>query len=416
MDTAERAWAEGVFEDARRLSAAPDGQGVTRLGYSRQERAVMDCLAARAEGLGLACSFDGAGNLWMRLESGRPAEPCVVAGSHADSVPGGGNYDGLAGIVAALCAARRLKSLGVALRRDYCAVALRSEEVGLVGSSAMLGRFNRALEASAVDAEGRSLGERMTASGVDLARVSGGVPLVDPASVAAWLELHIEQGPRLVSDPVVRTGLVSGICGIICHACVPCRGEAGHAGAVGFAWRHDAAAAVCELASRARALWKARLARGEDMVFTMGLVRTPEAPAFNKIPGLAEFSLDVRSLDAAVLEGFYADFRELARAIEGEFGVSFGFGEPFRSRPAVSDPALLAALEAAAAEAGVAVCRMPSGAGHDAQSFTAAGIPSAMLFVANANGSHNPREAMAMEDFGRGADVLAGAVRRLAAA
>lgn len=409
---AHRAWVEGIFSDIRALSASPaPRRGVTRLGYTEKESEVMAALEGLGRGMDLEISRDPAGNLWMTLPGEDRTLPGIVAGSHADSVYDGGNYDGLAGIAAALCAVRSMKLEGVTPKRDVSVVVLRAEEQGLIGSKGMMGRLTAGDLGQRWRPGMPTLRELLEKEGLDPAALSGGRPLVDPKRIGAFFELHIEQGLRLCQPGGPRVALVTGIRGLGFQRVVRVTGEAGHAGAIDFEFRHDPLVAASRLIAHMYERWAERVARGEDLVFTTGMFNTPPTAIFNKIPQYVEFSLDFRTLDRNVRDSFFAEMKAEATRLEAIHGVTFDFGEPGFLEPMKSDPALLKRLDAAAASLGIPILYEPSGAGHDAQTFGLEGIKFAMLFVANQNGSHNPDEAMRTDDFLAAAAVLAKAIR-----
>lgn len=409
---AHRAYAESLFAKIRSLSASPaPNRGVTRFGYSEVEDRVLDALEEEGRALGLETSRDAAGNLLMRLPGCDRTLPGLFCGSHADSVLDGGNFDGLAGITAALLVVRDLQARGVTPARDIVVTALRCEEQGLIGSRAMMGKLSEADLGRRWTPDSPTLAERLTAQGYDVARLSSGTPVVDPKSIAAFLELHIEQGVRLTQPGGPRVGLVTGIRGMVYHRMIHCWGEPAHAGAIDFPFRHDALAATTRLVAGAWERWSQRVAKGEDLVFTTGILETDPTAIFNKVPEHVRFSLDARSLSSETREGFIYDFYEDAKRLEAFHGVRFEFDPAGRNEPMESDPELMAKLEEGAAALGIPVIHEPSGAGHDAQTFGLEKIPFAMVFIANANGSHNPDEAVETDDFLAGAAVLTEAVR-----
>lgn len=264
---AHRAYAESLFAKIRSLSASPaPNRGVTRFGYSEVEDRVLDALEEEGRALGLETSRDAAGNLLMRLPGRDRTLPGLFCGSHADSVLDGGNFDGLAGITAALLVVRDLQARGVTPARDIVVTALRCEEQGLIGSRAMMGKLSEADLGRRWTPDSPTLAERLTAQGYDVARLSSGTPVVDPKSIAAFLELHIEQGVRLTQPGGPRVGLVTGIRGMVYHRMIHCWGEPAHAGAIDFPFRHDALAATTRLVAGAWERWSQRVAKGEDLV------------------------------------------------------------------------------------------------------------------------------------------------------
>ena len=280
-----------------------------------------------------------------------------------------------------------------------------------MGSSALFGQLSAADLAARDHASGETLAECMRAVGVDMARVETGEPLLDPAAVAGWIELHIEQGPVLAARDL-PIGIVTGIRGNIRHRNVACRGEAGHSGAVPRWLRRDAVFATAELITHLDRHWRTLLERGRDVVVTAGILGTdPQEHAIARIPGAVNFSFEVRSQSRETLEAFYDLFLSECGLVGEERGVAFEVDRRLESAPAVMDPGWIARLKAAARDLGLPDEEVPSGAGHDAAVFANAGIPSAMIFVRNEHGSHNPREAMAMADFLAGIAVMREAVR-----
>jgi N-carbamoyl-L-amino-acid hydrolase len=274
------------------------------------------------------------------------------------------------------------------------------------GSSALFGRLSAADLDLRHAVTGRTLREAMREVGADVGRIARGEVLLDPASLSGWLELHIEQGPVLDTRGIPLAA-VTGIRGNVRHREVVCLGEAGHSGAVPRGLRHDAVFAVAELLHRMDAHWQAFLDQGEDLVVTTGVIGTdPSEHAIARIPGKARFSFEARSENPATLEAFYAVFEAECRAVEAEKSVRFETGPRLDTAPAVMDRTLVGCIRAAIRRLGLPDEPMPSGAGHDSAVFANAGVPSAMVFVRNAHGSHNPDEAMGMDDFMQGVEAL----------
>lgn len=402
-------FAQKIFSDVREMSKS--ALGVTRLGYTEKETEVLRYLESTARNLGLACRYDVAGNLWMTLRGKNPNLPGIMVASHADSVPEGGNFDGLAGIVAGLCAAKDIQDSQRQLQQDLNVVAFRCEEQGLIGSRAILGTLKAEDLQRRYRPECKLLGESMQDCGIDPQALVQGKAYLGAKDVAAYFELHIEQGPKLELSDQAKVGLVTGIRGNVFHRSIRCVGETAHSGAIDFEFRHDAVAAVAELFSAMRSHWIERLKAGEDLVYTNGVVNTPASQSFNIIAGEVTFSLDIRTLSVETRQAFYICFKEEAEKVEKRFGVKFEFDEAFYIEPSLSNPSLVEKLEQAAAQEAVPVIRMASGAGHDAGDVAQQGIPMAMIFVANQNGSHNWREAMRMEDLLAAVRVLTRALK-----
>ncbi len=405
--TEPRALALSLLAEIR--EATRDGLGVTRESYGAGENTALRILAERAQELDLRCESDRAGNLWLSLPEDERDAPFLAIGSHADSVPQGGNFDGLAGIVAGI-----LILLGLRGRHEEAApvrvLALRGEESAwygkaYLGSLSLLGKLPAATLARPRRDGVDTLSEAMVRCGADVAAIARGEPLVDIANIAAYLELHIEQGPVMVNRgwPVA---LVTGIRGNVRHNLIRCIGETGHSGAVPRWLRKDALLAVAELLSRMDEHWRVLLQMGMDMVMTTGICSTSvQSHAVSVIPGEVAFSFEVRSQDTQTLERFYALMREECSAIERARNVRFEFDERLFTEPATMDAGWLNRMEVAAAP-GEKPERIASGAGHDAAVFANAGVPSAMVFIRNENGSHNPHEAMDIDDFLAGVALL----------
>jgi N-carbamoyl-L-amino-acid hydrolase len=407
--------AAGLFDRLAAIGA--DGVGITRETFGAGEGAAFDLVEAVAREHGLLAARDAAANLSITLPATpdglapTPDRPCVVVASHLDSVPQGGNFDGAAGVVAGLLSLLRMRDAGLVPRLPPRLMAIRGEESAwygkaYLGSSALFGR----LAADDLELKHRSDGHRladaMAAAGADLARIRAGERLLDPAAVAAYFELHIEQGPVLVARSL-PTAVVTGIRGNIRHARVVCRGEAGHSGAVPRWLRRDAVLAMAELMTRLDEHWRVLQEQGLDLVVTFGIVGTIAAEhAISRIPGEAAFSFEVRSQSRDTLEAFYHLMRTECRAIERARKVEFAFDRRLDSAPARMDEGLVKRLLALSGRLGLPVETVPSGAGHDAALFANEGVPSAMIFIRNDKGSHNPEERMDMADFRAGAELL----------
>jgi N-carbamoyl-L-amino-acid hydrolase len=401
-------------------SATSDGVGITRETYGKGESAALDIVEARARAHALATERDAGANLVVTLEGTQPQLPFLACGSHLDSVPQGGNFDGAAGVIAGLAVLAGFMRDSFRPRRTLKLYALRGEESArfgkaYVGSSALLGRLTAAdLELKAADSN-LTLGACMEQVGVDVERVKKGEPLVDPKTFAGWLELHIEQGPVLVARQL-PIAIVTGVRGNIRHRVVECIGSAGHSGAVPRWLRHDAMFATSELVSHLDRHWRTLLERGRDLVITIGVVTTdPREHAIARIPGKLCFSFEARSQSKETLEAFYDLFLSECSLVGEERGVKFKLDRRLESSPATMDSGWIARLRAGARTLGLPDEEMPSGAGHDAAVFANAGIPSAMIFVRNEHGSHNPDELMKIEDFAAGVAVMRAALKEAAA-
>jgi allantoate deiminase len=375
----------------------PDpGGGMTRLGLTAEEQRARDLVGSWLAPLGYQCAQDDAANLHCRAGE----EPRVLVGSHLDTVPRGGRYDGALGVVAAVEVAEALHHAGIALGLHVA--AWTGEEgvrfgTGLFGSAAACGLLE-VRDWERTDAAGRSarqaaaelLGRRVRPESVPLRR----------ASLRACLELHIEQS-SVLERRGCELGVVSAIVGLY-HGVVTVAGRADHAGTTAMGERQDAlaAAAECVLAVEEVSVRFAGAA-----IATVGEIEVVPG-AKNVVPGSCAFSLDVRSVSderrgeavAAVLAG--------VERICQRRGVGWRV-ETVGEAPAVRmDERVQGVLEAACERLGVPAPRMPSMAGHDAQNLASIGVPTGMLFVRSTGGSHNPREHASADDAAQGARAL----------
>jgi allantoate deiminase len=378
---------------------ADDG-GVSRFAWTPELAAANAWLVERLTELGLTAELDAAGNVLGRWEEGEG--PAVLVGSHLDTVPKGGRYDGALGVLAALDVVRRLKEESASLRRPLWVVSFNDEEgsrfqTGMLGSRAFIGDLD--LE----DWRRRGVADAMDAGGFDFERLGDAHAL---EGVGAYLELHIEQGPVLEQEGV-DLGVVTAIAGLLGFR-VKLTGEANHAGTTPMAARRDALTGAARIVL---ALRDEARSRG-DMTANVGLLEI--APGgFNVIPGTAEFTVDVRAGEADVYERVERFARETFESVASEEGLEVEVAVTHRKPPTPLDAGLQEVLEAAATDEGATVRRMPSGAGHDAM-VLAKHVPAAMLFVPSRAGiSHSPDEFTPPEQCELGARVLASAVRHL---
>jgi N-carbamoyl-L-amino-acid hydrolase len=401
--------AADLFDALR--DASFDGVGITRDAYGPGEAAAHALVRAAAERLGLEVAADHAGNLLMTLPGADRAAKRIVLGSHLDSVARGGNYDGAAGVLAGLATVAGMRRAGFTPARDITVLAVRAEEAGAwfptsyPGSHAALGT----LPAAALDVRrldtGRTLADHMTDAGFNPDAVREGRRSLGPDTVAAYLELHIEQGPVLEAEGL-PIGIVSGIPGSRRYRNGRVLGEYSHSGAVPRRYRRDAAIALAELAYALDQEWARLEADDHALVCTFCVLATTEEAGFTKIPGEARFQLDMRSVSPVSLGLLHDKLLALVAEIAARRRVTFELGPLSTSTASPMDDALRARLGAAASALGVGYREMASGGGHDAAAFAQAGVPAAMLFVRNQNGSHNPHEAMRMEDFAAGCAVM----------
>lgn len=393
-----------------RLSEATRrGRGIVRDSYGAGEQAAHDIMRSAAERIGLEVSVDAIGNLTMTLPGRDRSAQRIIIGSHLDSVPQGGNYDGAAGVVAGLCVVSALKGAGVAPRCDVSVMGVRAEEsawfdIAYLGSGGAFGMLDPACLSIPRSDTGRSLESTLIERGFDPQAIRERRTLLDPSKIRAYLELHIEQGPTLAAQGL-PAAVVTGIRGCKRFRNARCIGQYGHSGAVNRPYRHDAVAATVALLHHLESIWLQQEDAGADLVVTSGeLFTDPAMHGPSKIAGETHFVLDLRSVSDVTMNAVATDARQAAARIGEAYRVAFDLGATSDSPPAVMDSRLRASLMGLLERP----FEMPSGAGHDAAVFAKQGIPTAMIFVRNENGSHNPDEAMTLDDFAVATQALMG--------
>ena len=381
--------------------------GVSRIAYTEADVGGRAYVMSLMRDAGLTPRIDPAGNIFGRLQSStnpqprQPASLPILVGSHIDSVPNGGNFDGDLGSLAAIEAVRTLTAAGVRTRHPLEVVVWAEEEGAaygrsLSGSRAVAGEFPSSELALVVDGVAKA----------DAIRRIGGDPSRfeearrPPESLHAYLELHIEQGGTLEQSGL-PIGVVEGIVSIE-RLDVSVRGFANHAGTTPMGERQDALVAAAQLVLAIREIVTREPGR---QVGTVGKLEvTPNAT--NVIPGTVTHTIDLRDLDAAKLTRLATEIRERAAAIAAATRTEIEVARVTHHDPALAAPGVQQAIAGSAEALGLKWVRMPSGAGHDAQMAARLG-PMGMIFVPSVGGiSHSPRELTTWEDCARGADVL----------
>lgn len=398
-----------ALEGLARFSDEPGK--LTRLYLSPAHRQAAEWTKGAMEVAGLAAFIDAAGSVQGRREGSVPGGPCVMIGSHIDTVKDGGRFDGNLGVVAGILVAQALRDAGIALPFALEVVAFGDEEnvrfpTHLSTSGALAGDYDLAW-LDARDADGVRLADALVAFGGDPGGIAGLAR--KPGSVKAYLEVHIEQGPVLeVENEAV--GIVTAI-NAQRRARVRVTGEAGHAGTVPMALRKDALTAGAEMALALEGI----AAGHEQAVGTVGVFQV-EPGATNVVPGAVSFTVDIRSPRDETVATMEAIVRERFADIAARRGVGLSITTYARAAAVPMDPTLQEALSAGVARIGLNPTprRLPSGAGHDAMAMAAL-CPAAMLFVRNEKGiSHSPLEAMTEADAGIAIRALLEAILELA--
>jgi N-carbamoyl-L-amino-acid hydrolase len=400
----DRLWA--TLMDTARFGGTPKG-GICRLALSDEDRAVRDWFVAAARDLGLDIAIDDMGSIYAIRPGRDPARAPIAFGSHLDTQPTGGKFDGVLGVLAGLEVMRTLHEAGIDTEAPLVLVNWTNEEgarfaPGMVASGVYAGAIDKGWALDRTDRDGIRFGD-------ELARI--GYAGAEPAGArrfGAMVELHIEQGPVLERESV-PIGVVTAAKGQVWADC-SIVGRESHAGSTPMGVRADALMAFAEFALAIEAI---ALGEPPDGVGTIGVASAMPASR-NTIPGEMRFTLDIRHPDLAGLDRMDAAVTAAAERIGAARGVGVTIDRIWRKDPITFDPAIVAAIEQAADDLGLPRRRITSGAGHDAV-LTANVVPSAMIFVPCKDGiSHNESESSTQAECTAGADVLLRTVLALA--
>jgi N-carbamoyl-L-amino-acid hydrolase len=395
----ERLW-DDLMETAR-IGATPKG-GICRLTLTELDRQVRDWFKAQAEELGCTITVDDMGNMFARRPGQRSDVPPIAMGSHLDTQPTGGKFDGALGVLAALEALRTLQNAGYETFAPVEVVNWTNEEgarfaPAMIASGVFAGVFTRDWAAARADRSGQTFGDALEKIGYRGSEPCG------QHKLSAFFEVHIEQGPYLEADGK-DIGVVTGVQAMRwCEVTVA--GQDAHAGTTPMPRRHDALLGAARLVETVNA--SAR--KSASAVGTVGLMEVkPGAP--NVVPGEVFFMIDMRDPDPAVLDRMAGEVAQAAKKLETELGLAIAITNIWMQPPQVFDPGCIAAVRAAATASGYSTRDMISGAGHDA-AYVARVAPASMIFVPCKDGiSHNEAEYSSKEQCAAGAQVLLQAV------
>jgi N-carbamoyl-L-amino-acid hydrolase len=391
---------QSTLEKLSVIGRNPEG-GVTRLGLSQPELEARQYVISLMKDAGLEVRIDPAGNVFGR-RAGSAKLPVVLFGSHVDSVPHGGSFDGSVGTLGAIEVMRALNDQHVKTRHPLEAVVWTNEEGPHFGFSA----FGSSIAAGSLgaeildrkDDEGQTVAEWLKRYGQDPARLTDA--RIAQGSLADIVELHIEQGPNLYENKV-QIGVVQGIVGLKRWKCVA-TGVANHAGTTPMNRRKDALAAAAKDLLAVREVVRAEPGR---QVGTVGYMKAePGAP--NVIPGRVEFPVELRDLDAATIGRMWERIQRRFAQTDAEEGVETRCVVINDIAPALSDPTVQSVIRESARSAGLSTADMPSGAVHDAGEIAKL-APMGMIFVPSRDGiSHAPKEYSSWDDIANGVEVL----------
>jgi len=402
--------ASAIMRQVDELAAISEEPGLlTRTFLTAQHKRAGEAVIGWMRDAGMAAAFDAIGNVVGRYEGRSPGLPALWLGSHLDTVRDAGRYDGMLGVLSAIACVGALKHEGVRLPFAIEVFGFADEEgarfqSALSGSRAIAGTFDPAsLEKR--DGDGVSMGDALRRFGGDPAAIATVGRRAEQA--LAYVELHIEQGPVLEAKGM-PLGVVTAIAGASRYA-IEIAGKAGHAGTVPMGLRHDALVAAAE----AVLLVEKRCAEAPGLVGTVGRLSAMPG-AVNVIPGLVRFSLDIRAAEDGVRRAAVDDILRGLEAICRRRGVQLDVGPIHEHGSTACAPWITAQIERAIAAQGVTPLALPSGAGHDAMALAGL-VDVGMLFVRCKGGiSHNPAEAISMEDAEIGAAALLRFIRDFA--
>jgi hydantoinase/carbamoylase family amidase len=386
--------------------------GITREVYTPTYARGLERVVAWMEEAGLTTRLDAVGNLYGALAGSAPGAARVLTGSHVDTTLNAGAYDGVLGVLGAIEAVEQLRARGVVPRRTIEVIAWAGEEprfgTGCVGSRCAAGELGRADLDRLVDRDGVTMAGALREAGFDPDAVGDAV--VDPATVHALVELHIEQA-IVLEQYGEAIGVVEAIAAPHDFRLV-FEGAATHAGATPMALRRDALVGAAEAIVAIERL--ARASASGTTVGTVGVVGASPG-AINVVPGRATLDVDVRDSDEAAREATVEAIIAAAQAIATERTLEVSVVEIVTDTPVTCSPEVVAAAAAATEALGLSYRRMTSGAYHDAM-IMGRRVPVGMIFVPSRGGvSHHPDEYTSPEQLDRGVAVLAGTLERLAA-
>ena len=389
----------------------PGGGGITREVYTPTYAAALDRVAEWMRDAGLETRLDAVGNLFGRWAGSAPDEPHVLTGSHVDTTLNAGRYDGVLGVLGAIEAVHLLQDAGTAPRRSIELVAWAGEEprfgTGCVGSRAAAGHLSRADLDRLRDRAGVSMAEALRDAGFDPDRLAEA--RIDPATIHALVELHIEQG-AVLEESGESIGVVTAIAAPHDFR-LTLRGAATHAGATPMHLRRDALAGAAEAMTALERI--TRESASGTTVGTVGVLHVHPG-AINVVPGEVELDVDVRDADRSAREQVVDAVLAATREIAARRGLEVEVTPIVDDVPVACDARVIEASAAAARELGLPFRRMTSGAYHDAM-VMGSRVPIGMIFVPSAGGiSHHPDEYTDPGDLERGVRVLAGTLARLA--
>ena len=387
------------------------GGGLTRLAFSKEDLEARKFLINLIEKNGFKLKIDNVGNIYAIYDDGCEADAKpVCVGSHIDSVPNGGFYDGTLGVMAGLEALSSIKEAGIKLKRPLWLINFSCEEssrfkTATIGSKIISGKLSQQRLHELKDEDGISLFEAMSAAGFKPQNLDEAI--LKENSLHAYLELHIEQGPVLERS-AISVGVVSGIAAPIRFE-ITIQGKADHSGATPMNMRSDALLAASHIIIAANKFAKNK----KTAVATVGYVHAKPG-VLNVVPGEARLGVDLRDIDKKSLEELNLELRNFIKELSRELKFSYEIRELSSDEPVKLSKHAINLLEDEAKKLGIKTLTLPSGAGHDAMNLTKLASSVGMLFIPCVDGiSHNTKEAINFKDAVAATKILTNALIRL---
>ena len=396
------------FEAMAQLTAP--GEGINRLAFTDADWAGRQYIIDRMTDAGLSVEIDDFGNVIGYKIGKKPDLPAVMVGSHTDSVPNGGNYDGVVGVLSAIEVIRSMIDDGYEHHHTIAVVSFMCEESGrfgnaTLGSKAMRGELTLQDLHHLVDKQGISLYEALKGRNLN---PDGIETMAYKRPVKSFTEIHIEQG-KVLEHEQKTIGIVTGIAAPE-RFYVTIRGNADHSGATPMNLRHDALCGASKIILGIEEI--ASMQEEPPVVGTVGIVEVTPG-AMNVIPGAVKLGVDIRSISKVARNSVVTLVKEFIDITAEKRGLSYTIETIAQDHPVEMHPAMIREIEEAIKSVGVEYMTMPSGAGHDAMHWAEA-IPTGMIFIPCRDGiSHNPAEFAEMDDIVTGADVLDKVLRKL---
>ena len=386
------------------------GEGVNRPAFTDADwegrQYIIDCM----NDAGLDVEIDGFGNVIGYKVGTNPDLPVVMIGSHTDSVPNGGNYDGVVGVLSAIEAVRSMIDDGFEQEHTIAVVDFMCEEssrfgAATLGSKAMRGKLTLNDLHRLVDTQGITLYDVLKGRNLNPDAIES---MAYNRPVKAFIEIHIEQG-KVLEHEQKQIGIVSGIAGPE-RFYVTIRGNADHSGATPMNLRHDALCGASKIILGIEEI--ASMQEEPPVVGTVGVVEVVPG-AMNVIPGAVKLGVDIRSISKVARDSVVTLIKEFIDVIAEKRGLSYTIEPVAQDHPVVMNPAMIREIEEAVQSVGVDYMTMPSGAGHDAMHWADV-VPTGMIFIPCREGiSHNPAEFADMDDIVTGAKILDTVLRKL---